>query len=220
MRKLILPIVLCIGLSVSLFGQVKEITYEESVGHLIEGYEKYDQTSWRKNEKTEYFKDGKLVRTIEKLEEFLQPDRSRIVKTSTEGGSVGRSELLKIGEIFFCRENNRAWVRSEEWWCGKPEGFVGSKGVENSSKYTVEDTKAEDQKAKVYRHYVVYQNDAGETFWDYRFWINDAGFIIRREIETGIVKTRAITSRMVETSHYTPADLRIEPPIIDEKPKS
>ena len=104
--------------------------------------------------------------------------------------------------------------------CGESKGFVEAMGDEVSSKYTVEETKLNNLDVKLYRQYLTYNDDgAGLHYWDYKFWIGNEGFILRREIETGKVKTKEISSRMIEINEINPKDLKIEAPIIKSNAK-
>jgi len=210
MRKIFLFII-CLGLSINAFSQVKEITGDESVQELVEAYGKLKETSWRKKQKTEYYKNGKLLNVEEEIEESVKPDKQRFLRTERRGKIINKSEIIIIGDIYYCRKNKGTWIKSESD-CGD-KFFITGRGEEVSSRYTVEEIKLNNQNTKLFRQYDTYNDGKGLNYWDYKFWINEDDFIIQREIETGLVKTKEILSRMTEIIQINPIDLKIEAPI-------
>jgi len=212
MKKIALSLIVGLMLSISILGQAKEITQEESHQNLVAAFQKEYEGAWRTTLKYDYFENGKPSAKYETVTESDNPDRLRQVQTNTSGGQVEKFELMRIGETYYCRKNNTAWKKSDDW-CDENNKFVGGSGDEVSSKYTVEDTKLNNQNAKLFRQYIVNTDGNTETYWDYRFWINNEGFILRREIEQGLLKPKTITSEMTETREYNAKNIKIAAPI-------
>lgn len=210
MRILLLSI-FCLSFVTFTFGQPQEITEDESVQELVKAFGKFSENSWRKKQNTENFRNGKLINVTEVIEEKEQPDKRRIKTTEKKGKVIISSEIIAIGETYYCKKGKNAWRISIDW-CNEPIGFRGM-GDQVSSNYTVEETKYTNQNGKLYRQYISYNDEKGLYYWDYKFWISDEGFILKREIETGLVKTKEILSRMTEISEINPKDLKIEAPI-------
>lgn len=209
----------CLALTINIFSQAKEITGDESVQELIKAYAKFSETSWRKKQKTEFYKSGKLSNITEVIEESVKPDKRRIVKIEKTGRIIKKFEIIAIGETYYCRTNSGVWKKSDDW-CDETKYFTKGMEERGNSKYTVEETKINDQNAKLYRQYITYNEDEkGLNYWDYKFWVSGEGFILQREIVTGLVKTKEIFSRMTEISQYNPRDLKIEAPMIKTKTK-
>lgn len=203
----------CLVVSSNVFAQAKEISFEESHQQLVTAFGKEYQGKSRINLRYEYFNNGKLSSKSETVTESdVIADRLRLIRTETSDGRIERFELIRVKETFYCRKNNTAWKKSDDW-CDNQGFNSGATGEEQSSKYTIEETKLNNQSAKLYRQYIVKTDGQSETYWDYKFWVSEDGFILRREIEEGLIKPKKISSRMTETREYSAKNIKIEAPI-------
>ncbi len=212
MRKLYFFVIFSLVFSLKVFSQPKEITSDESLQELVKAFGKFSDTSWRKKQKYEYFKNGKISSIREEVNESLEPDRSRILRIVKGKGVSKEFETIVIGEKYYCRTNKGAWKQSDSW-CDETQYFAQGMGDQVSAKYTVLVTSINNQKAKLYRQYITHSDENILSYWDYKFWITDDGFIVKRTIETGLLKTKEIKSRMTEIIEINPKDLKIEAPI-------
>lgn len=210
MRKIFLFFV-CLFFSINAYSQAREITGDESIQELIKAYVKLRETSYRTKQKTEYYNKGKLSNVEEEIEESMKPDRQRFLRTERRGKIINISEIIIIGDTHYCRKNKKAWVKSEKN-CGETL-FARISGDDASSKYTVEETKLNNQNARMFRQFDTYYDEKELKYRDYKFWINEEGYIIQRKIQIGLVKTKKVLSQMTEIIQINPDDLKIEAPI-------
>jgi len=212
MKKLILLAVFFLMVSTNAFGQAKEITREESQQQIIDASVKVFDGALRINLKEDYFKNGRLTGSREVIKESVSPKKWREVKIDKSGKRIERFEIIHIDGTFYCRKNSGAWKTSDDW-CGENERFSAISGEEETTRFTLEETKVNNQSAKHYRQYITYKDDDLRTYWNYTFWTNKEGFFLRREIEYGLLKPKRISSKMTEAREYNPKDIKIEAPI-------
>lgn len=213
MKKIFLPVICCLLFTISIFPQAKEISFEESQKQLVTAFKKENKGKSRVFLKYEYFDNGKLSSKTETVTEAdALTDKLRVVRTITTGERIERFELIRVKEIFYCRKNSAAWEKSNEW-CEKEEYNVSNTGEEESSKYTVEETKFNAQNAKLYRQYIIRTDGKTKTFWDYKFWVSANGFILRREIEEGSLNPQTVSNKMTETREYNVRNIKIVAPM-------
>lgn len=212
MKNMIWLAIFCLVVSVSGFGQAKEISREESQQQIIDSSVIVFDGSWRKNFREDYFKNGRLSSTTEVINESFSPNKWREVKVNRSGKRIERFEIIYIDGTYYCRKNSGAWKTSSDW-CGENKMYSALSGDEETSKFSIEETKLNNQNAKLYRQYITYKDDVSQTYWNYKFWVNNEGSFLRREIEYGLLKPKTIYSKMTETREYNPKDLKIEAPI-------
>ena len=68
MKKIILLMILCLGVTINIFSQAKEITEDESVQQLVTSFGKLSGISLRRVTKEDFYKNGKLTKTTETFE--------------------------------------------------------------------------------------------------------------------------------------------------------
>ncbi len=212
MKKMIGLAIFCLVVSVSGFGQAKEISREESQQQIIDSSVIVFDGSRRKNFREDYFKNGRLSSTTEVINESFSPNKWREVTVNRSGKRIERFEIIHIDGTNYCRKNSGAWKTSSDW-CGENKMVSALSGDEQTSEFSIEETKLNNQNAKLYRQYITYKDDVSQTYWNYKFWVNNKGFFLRREIEYGLLKPKTIYSKMTETREYNPKDLKIVAPI-------
>jgi hypothetical protein len=209
--------IISLGIVINAFSQVKQINSEDYYQPIREYYKKRNEVSHRIITKKEYYKDGKLSRMVEIIDEFLKPDRNHYLEREKTGDRVSESELIKVGEIYYCRRNKGEWKQSSSWCAG---GGIGGLSNIVSSKFTVEIVEMNNQTAKLYQQYTTYKNihspdkdKEGLSYFHSKNWINDEGFILRKEAKSGLLEPERIYSQEVELYEYNPKNLKIETPI-------
>jgi hypothetical protein len=209
MKRLIFFTVLCFGLTINVFSQTKEISSQEFYKPILAIYEL--KNSYRKTTKEEFYKDGKISGTIEIVDESINADKRIYLYVEKYGDKNKKTELVQIGEIYYCRINAGEWKKSDRW-CANG----GISGISNiiSSKFTVEDVKFNNKNAKLYRQFTTFSPDKSViSYLQDNFWLNENDLIIRREIEYGGVEPKSLSSKKSEFYEYNPKDLVIEAPI-------
>lgn len=213
MKKSIFLIIFIFSFSTHVFGQVKEISFEESHQELVTAFQKNFEGAWRIISKQEFFANGKPSMSNTSNQEYLNANKSRTITVSTKGKITERFEIINIDYVFYCRQNFAQWIKSENWCGGAGKFSVATNREEESAKYTVVETMSSNQKTKLYRQYIIYNDGKAQTYFDYKFWVREDGFILRREIEEGSLKPKTISRKLVETREYDVKNIKIEAPI-------
>jgi hypothetical protein len=215
--KFSLLLIFSLATATGVFGQAKQISRKEYYQWHSEAYKKRFEASRREIIEKQYYKDGKLSGTIETVNEFLKPDRRRYLRVEKSGRQAKKLEIIQIGKAYYCRKNDEDWTRSNTW-C--EDGF-GS-GLENvvNSRYTLEKTKINNQKAQIYLEYTTYKNNyspdkdkEGLSYWQEKNWVDGDGLIVRHETESGLLEPGRIYSRETGTYEYNPK-ITIEAPVV------
>lgn len=198
--------------------QTKEITDKEFYQSYRTALQNGKEISRRSVTKRENLRDGILSSKEEYVSAYLLPDKKFYSHKEIFSDKTQTVELIQIGEVYYCRRNNEDWKQSKSWCAAGGSGF----GLPNktSSKFTVEVVKSGDEKLKLYREYTTYKNTyspnkdkEGLSYWQKKFWINEAGLVIKEESENGLIEPVQIRWTQVETYEYNPNDLKIEAPI-------
>lgn len=215
MKKLFFLTIIFVILTHNLFGQAKEITRSETYQPFSEAREKLKGISYRLTSKEVSFKDGKPNSWTENIREFLLPNRYRFIETEKYGDKVRKNEIVLIDDIYYCRKDGGEWTKSQKG-CGGG-GFSGISDLV-SSKFTVEETKLDGKSAKLFQQYTTYifpiKTEKEElAYFQDKFWIDEKGFILQREMEYGSVEPSFVRSKQTDVYEYNPKDLKIEAPI-------
>jgi len=211
-------VIICFGITINVFGQTKQITKEEYYQPYRESLKKKQETSRRVATRQEYYKNGKLNSTTEITDEYLKPDKRHYLEVNKVGDKTYKSELIQIGEIFYCRRNDGEWKQYKSWCSGG-----SASGISNlvSSKYTVEDAEINNQKVKLFQEYTTYKNTyspdkdrEGLSYYQSKHWIDKKGFVLRQEIKSGLLEPEKIYNQQTDSYEYNPKNLKIEAPVI------
>lgn len=221
-KKFVLLTIFCLAAATAIVANAQEkISEQEFSRQFRAAFDKTSAATHRQLHKEELYEAGKLSRTVEITDEFVQPDRRHYVYVGKFGDDgIMKFELIQIGDTYYCREDGK-WRKSENW-CAN--GSVGA-GVSNiiSSESTVEETKLDNRSAKLYRQYITYKNPYARdkevvSYQKQNFWVGGDGFLLRSEIEYGKVKPAEIDRKLVETYEYD-ANIKIEAPVVAAKRK-
>jgi hypothetical protein len=223
MKRFIFSIIFCLATVLSVFSQVQEITNADYWRQYHAAVEMPFETSKRITSKEEYYENGKLGSTTESVDEFLKPDKRRFIETYKSRKSARKDEAIQIGETHYCRENGGAWKKSDGWCIG---GIISALPKPTSSRFSVEETKINNQTVRLYQQYITYKNEyspnkdkEGLSYFQDKFWANSDGFILRREIESGLIEPKRIYNKEVTIYEYNLKDIKIEVPILSKKRK-
>lgn len=213
----ILLLIFCFSLTISAFSQTKEITREDYYQPFRLGLKKKSATSRRVITRQENYREGKLFSTTEITDEFLVPNKRHYMEVEKFADHTNKSELIQIGEVYYCRRNDGELKQSQSWCSGG-----SASGLSNivSSKFTVEDTKINNKTSKFYKNYTIYKNihspnkdKEGLSYYQHNFWIDSNGFILREEMRSGLLEPERIYRQMTNIYEYNPQNLKIEAPI-------
>ncbi len=215
MKKIVLLMTFLLATALNIFSQVQEITERDYWEQYHAAVEMPFDISRRVTTKEEYF--GNIPYIKETTDEFLNPDKRRYVEIYKSDKSAYKDELIQIGKVYYCRTNGDKWKKSEQW-CAKQT--IKSLGAATTLKFTVEETKLNNQSVKLYQQHRTNKKtssqDKGkeETFYfDDKFWVDNNGFILRREMEYGRLEPKRIGERTVVVYEYNPKILKIKAPI-------
>ena len=211
-------ITLCLGMTISVFGQTKEISKEDYYQKLREAVKKRFETSRRENTKINSFKDGKLSDTVEIFSENIVPDKSHYVSIEKFGDRTVKRESISINKVQYCKKDDGEWKKSNVY-CGYGAGNGGPSKIA-SNKYTVERMKLNKKEVKLYQQYTVYKNiyspnkdKEGMSYWQQKMWIDKNGFLLREEMESGLIEPKQVYTQNIIDYEYDPKNLIIEVPI-------
>ena len=211
MKKIILLTFLCLASVVNILAQAEDITKDEYYRQLKTAEAKGEEVSRRIIAQVENFRKEKLHSSEEFIYKYLIPDRSHYLHISKSAEVTKRSEVIQIGETYYCRTDNRKWKKSK-FWCG--EIVLDSVQRRINTKYTLENTTLDNQNLKLYSEYLfseVNREAVGKR--QHCFWLNEAGLLVRQEFVKGLLDSAGISSKRTEIYEYNPQDLKIEAPI-------
>lgn len=211
MKKVIFFSIVIFSLANTLFGQEKEITADERRQTFRPAYDKLFETSYRKKSIEESYKDGKLSEKTETLGEFVPPNKYHFITVETVGEKTRKSEIYIIDRVYYCKKDDSEWTKAERG-CGG--GGFSKLPDAVSSKSTLEVTKLNHVTVKLYQQYMTYTFPEGKlSYFLDKFWINDEGFMLQREMEYGSVDPKFVRSKQIDVYEYNPKNLKIEAPI-------
>lgn len=216
-RKISILIIVYSTLVVNIFAQVKEVTEQEFTEKQFSSFEKDAENAYRKKITTETFGKGKLIHTQIIVEESINPDKSRELRTNISDGEKDVIETIQIGDgdVFYCRQNAKPW-RKLTYPCHAffDKDYINEEG---GSKFTVERVNLNGKEVKLYREYAIFKwGETANSYFDSKFWITDDGFIIKRIKEIGDSKSKIVFHRTTELIEYNPEGLKIEAPEIEK----
>lgn len=213
MRKTILFVSMFIALVNVAFGQAREISAIELHQSFRPAYDSLFETAYRNKSKEENYEGGKLTEKTESLVEFIPPKKYHFIVVETVGGKSSKSETFLIDGVYYCKKEKGKWTKSEKG-CGGKGGGRSTLPDAESSKFTLEETKLGVVSAKLYQTYLTYIFPEGKlSYFMDKFWINDEGFMLRREMEYGSVEPKFVRSKKTDIYEFNPKALKIEAPI-------
>src|SRR5260221_462075 len=167
MQKLVASTVLFFVLSGIVFSQGKEIKKDEFSQIYYSALDKSREVDRRMDSKLEYYRDGTTTTTEEWLYEYLAPYTRRLVYQKIIDGKTTRIEEVNIDDNNYCRFDDRSWERRST---NCLTGFTALMSQAShqvggivSSQFTVEDGNLNGAKAKLYREYTKYRNQAPQN---------------------------------------------------------
>jgi hypothetical protein len=215
MKKLLFAVIFLTA-SFNVFGQIQEIGSKVFYSAIRVADDKKLEFSRREKMKQVIYSKGRIKEVKEEIDDFLIPDKQRYLLVETIGKKVERLELIKIGDRNYQKKNNRNWTKEEQW--NRPE-VLSSIPVPLKSLYTLETTTINNQSARLYKFYAVFnefspaEEEEEQGYFEDKVWINNDGFVIREEKTMGKPQSKEISSIKVYEYEYNPKDLKIESPI-------
>jgi hypothetical protein len=164
---------------------------------------------------TETFYTGSQVTGSRKIvSDFAGPDAKRIEVSEEFNGKKSKSDSVKIGEQFFCRDGEKGWKKSTK---------DCSKGImmaipDGNYEYSIE-YDPNDASRKIYIRRATFA-DAGSPrreavrlkFIEIKFVAGDDGIVEYTETRRGGIEPNGWSSTQVTRYEYDPKDLKIADP--------
>jgi hypothetical protein len=177
MKKVIFMAFFCLMLPSAAFSQPRDISHEEFYAPYRAAFKLSRENSSRKVVKSEYYKDGILSSTQNDVYEIAAPDRNHWIEIDKTGDRIVKFEAITIGSVKYCRKNDREWQVISNWCSARGNGNGGASNIRSETS-SVEESKIEGRKVKIYRNRYVYEREN----WNYLFsrgpsgWTKRAGF--------------------------------------------
>jgi hypothetical protein len=202
----------------TLFSQTKEFTRENFYRPIRAGLIKELAYSRRVITRQDNYREKKIFSTTEITEEYLLPDKRHYIREEKFADQTNKSELIQIGENYYCRKNDGEWKQFKSW-CSGGDGNGGLSNIVRS-KFTVEDTKVGNKTVRIYKQYTTYKNiyspdkdKEGLSYYQSSYWIDNEGFILREEERNGLLEPERIYRQLTVSYEYNPQNLKIDNPL-------
>ncbi len=197
------------------FGQEVNITHQEYRSALSNGHRNSDKLPRKSTTTEESFADGKTRGYEKHITENLPPDRSRYINESEFRGKREVRQIIKIGDVSYCKEGDGKW---EETNCDRITSFSGNNVLNSEWHRSV--VHFETESVTQFRSKITYavprsgvSKQMPVLFIEHRTTIDKEGKIVLEESVTGVVGSDEILRRSTTNFEYGLTDLRIEAPI-------
>jgi hypothetical protein len=164
---------------------------------------------------TETFYTGAQITGSRKIvSDFAGPDAKRIEVSEEFNGRKSKSDSIKIGEQFFCRDSDKGWKKSTKD-CSKGSVLAIPDG---DYEYLIE-ADPKDTSRKIYTKRAAFA-DAGSPkrdavrlkFIEIKFVADENGIIEYTETRRGGIDPNGWSSTQVTRYEYDPKDMKIADP--------
>lgn len=201
------------------FSQTKILTKVEFYGALQERIDVVERTFPRRETelKTNY-KNGQPINTFKVVSEYLAADRRRIITTTSSAKEVLVSEVVQIGDTYYCREEKGKW-RKEQEFCGDIRISVLPEAISEHAEFKLEKLAENGKDVYLFSEYRTYTwqdkktKKENESFFENKFLIGRDLRIIRRELRSGNQLTKDVSSMTNYSYDYDVGLTEIRPPI-------
>lgn len=210
-KKVLFFTLLCLIPASAAFAQPKEISHEEYYRPYRAALKSFYEKSHRSIVRFEEYKNGVVGSSSDWTYEYVKPDRRRYVEVWSSGNRVSKAESIDIGTAKYCRKNDGEWMIAQGS-CGTGGASSGPSNIKSEIS-TVENSRIDGRKVKIYRNRYVYQRDKLElAFWETTYWLDEKGNLIREEMKAGLLEPEQMSWTKNTIFQYNPADLKIEAP--------
>jgi hypothetical protein len=192
-------------------GRLSEADYNSVLMKALEASSARD----RRVLTTETFYTGEQVTGTRKIvSDFAVPDAKRIEVSEEFNGKKSKSDSVKIGEQFFCREGYKGWKKS-----GKDCSKTHMMAIPNGDYEYLVEADSKDPSRKIYTRRATFA-DVGSPkrdavrlkFIEIKFVADENGIIEYTETRRGGIEPHGWSSTQVTKYEYYPKDLKIESP--------
>lgn len=205
-------------LSVPVFTQSRPISREQFWAGLRNAYDAEDKIFPRRQTSEEKrFENGARSSSSKGIYEYLAADKTREILKDVVQGKPRILEVIRIGEIYYCRENEGTW-KKESRSCGPMT--LKALPIVVTQNYTVEETLVGGKTVTFYRSYIIHRgwrqdevNTVPLRFSEDKFWVNPDGSIHRREMTDGFVDSKLLTSSGTDSFEYKVRIQEIRAPV-------
>ncbi|CAN5626309.1 hypothetical protein BH24ACI3_BH24ACI3_03050 [soil metagenome] len=213
MRTITFAALLLFGTSL-IFGQtaISEAEYSEA-------YRKADVMTdslpHRRTTLDQSFKNGKKADYEKHMTETLPPDRTRYVYEGTYDGEREDRQVIKIGEVSYCKEGKGKWQKTNcDRFTGLPADSIRSR------EYSKAEISLEGSPVTQFRYYFTYsfeRDDEKKTvrnmYSEFKFVVDKTGRLVGSESVVGEIGSKEISSSSRTVYEYGLTNLKIEAPI-------
>jgi hypothetical protein len=203
------------------FAQVKTLTEAEYDAATNAAYDTTSKKIRRSTSINQSFEGGKIKESSTEIEEYLSPDRQRLLYLDRDGSESSRTEVITIGNDVYEKYNSDKWKKPKKddtqtyTVKGNPEGIS-----KITVKYTAADSRLNGETVRVLSKLqknlssfenTLYNLNAGEEL--NVMWIRKNGLIMKTERTVTNADTKKIVDKTVETYDYQPKGIKIVAPI-------
>lgn len=182
------------------FGQITTITDQEYWHGIISGYAASRDIFPRKETTTyEGLTDSVVTISRTEVSEFLSKNTYRTTKTVVRDGITNRSEVIQIGKVRYCRENNSEWKTSGCYQQPPPP-----LGDSDQTQYSLQVNK----ESRTFIRIAKLQKKGGDNaqpttyLTEDKFVLNGDGSVRERGILTTVSATNSNVSREISKFEY------------------
>lgn len=211
-------------LAIMCLSQSRQITQEQFYDGLHAGFEAAEKIFPRRETNTEEeLKDGKVTSAETKISEFQSADILRVVTKSTYQGVTDTTEMIQIGNSYFCKENGGKWKKGKR---GCDRMSISALPEAEKMSFSVENITESGESRFFFHQYRTHRwetsrtNITTEYFYEDKFWLRSDLAILRREMTSGEAASKEILSKKIEVYEYDLELPKIEAPVKSVQPKS
>ena len=190
--------------------QKRAITDAELISARQNAFKKAEEANCRVVSTDKEFSNGVLKKTDQYVWEYAGSDRSRRYHHSDVGGKISEGETIRIGTTIYERENGGPWQKQDVTALGYGSG--GSGTVKELTQTTKEHVDFNGKPATLYEDFRVEQQVDSLIYYKSQVWIDDSGFLLRRESSSGSLSPFTVNHQSESAYTYDPK-IKVEAPI-------
>lgn len=211
-KNLIFLTLLFAVFSITAFSQIKQISANDFYTSYSNGHKILYERSYKMETKTETMEAGNLVKSVDRIEERLLPDKFHSIEIEKVGDKETKNELIRIGYMQYSRQNSEPWtVKDLRGGSGSGNGS-GSGSSVSCVQFTEEPDFVNGIPARKTRQYLIERSSDGLTYDDFANWIAQDGALVKSERSKGLLEPKVERTHSVVTFEYDPK-ITIEAPI-------
>ncbi len=170
----------------------------------------------RETDVKETLEKGKFEETGRIVSEYYSANNMHVVTTDTDLGKSSTSEMIQIGNDYYCREGSGIWKKHKQF-CGAISKTAFPKA--ETARFTFEQSKQGGSDILFFWQYSISKplENTGNYpivyFFEDKVWLNSDRTMRRRELNDGDEISKKATSKTTFTFDYAITLRKIEAPI-------